>query len=208
MSEQQKSKIDWTRFLLHESNKEDVLRSLYLGHLNAPDTPPQPGHLVFNERHDGMNVNLRTNRRVFGTRRDTTTTAVIPRQAEKETVGEIDRASKRKEEKKRKDKPKALTSLAKRDFCIKCGCDLECEWYDGVGEELMRLAENLREIGAVRNNQETRFAMYQNYTKIVHGRNTKGVRFPLPRCIETKIKNFFPNGEGEQYVGFKRQKTK
>ena len=133
----------------------------------------------------------------------TNDTIVHSEDEEKEKIA----AAERKRSTVRKEPPGVVFHPA-RDICIKCGLDLECQWYDGVGAELLRMADNLRDADAVRNNRETRFACYQNYVNIMHGWDQKGLRFPLPSCIEKKIKMSFPNEAGDEYVGFKRQKTK
>ncbi len=54
-------------------------------------------------------------------------------------------------------------------------------------------------------NNEIRFKAYGIASQIIRGRMGFGNRRPLPKCVETSIKNHKPERNGI-YTGFKRMK--
>ncbi len=51
-------------------------------------------------------------------------------------------------------------------------------------------------------NQKIRFVLYKTFTYLRYGHLGRGVCIPLCACVESKVKELFPNEEGTPYTGF------
>ena len=55
-------------------------------------------------------------------------------------------------------------------------------------------------------NRERRKSMYRMFTYLKYGHLGRGVRIPIPECVLTKIKEIYPDPDGE-YMGFKESEA-
>lgn len=67
-------------------------------------------------------------------------------------------------------------------------------------EVMMKEAEELEEDG--KSNKEIRFFLYQQCARLL-GYTGKGNRQKLPVCATGNIKDYYPKGKDEEYVGFR-----
>ena len=67
-----------------------------------------------------------------------------------------------------------------------------CEWDGALGRDMKMYSRTLDENLT---NPQVRFQLYRWYHKAKHGTGVKGVREPMPWCVEQEIKRAYPSGE-------------
>ena len=90
-------------------------------------------------------------------------------------------------------------------LCDDCEEGEPCEWDGEVGEELRNYAEMLENQDLPNNNM--RFHLYRHYSFAQHGPSVKGLRVPLPWCVELAIKREYPGDGKSAYMFFKKAKA-
>ena len=113
------------------------------------------------------------------------------------------------ESEKQTKKIRAMESIgsveSQKLLCDDCQDEENCEWHGEVGEEMKNYAEMLE--NEEDNNKQIRFHLYQYYSRAKHGPSMKGLRVPLPWCVELQIKREYPNGGKTAYTFFKQAKA-
>ncbi len=84
-----------------------------------------------------------------------------------------------------------------------CKCRV-CKWEE-YSDLLTGLAKAMEQDDSM-SNENKRFSMYKNYTFAEWGFLGKKNRKKLPKCVQLKIRELFPETEGV-YVGFKGVST-
>ena len=94
--------------------------------------------------------------------------------------------------------------------CYYCG-SMPCDWIT-MGEELIQDAteryvtnesgQQITSTGQVVLQSKIRKTIYRKYTRLRYGKLGASERIPLPICVESAIKNAFPEPD-DTYMGFK-----
>ena len=90
-------------------------------------------------------------------------------------------------------------------LCVLCN-SVPCLWkeYGKIVLEGCIVWESigLRNTSREVKNRKCRYYCYKEFTRHMHGSLGKGNRIQLPRCIQDKIREKFPNKSSRGYVGF------
>lgn len=87
-------------------------------------------------------------------------------------------------------------------ICLRCNND-PCRWHQH-GARLTRFANALRSQNPNLRNDQIRFRLYQEYTRLVYGVLGQGNRRRIPECVENTIKALYPS---ETYTGYSSGKS-
>jgi hypothetical protein len=101
--------------------------------------------------------------------------------------------------------------IEEEQVCWLCG-GTPCDWLEysvKLLEEINnkfptdvdgnRIDASSHEIASMK---QIRYALYRAFTYAQYGHLGKGNRIKLGKCVEEKIKELFPNPDGEEYTGF------
>ena len=87
--------------------------------------------------------------------------------------------------------------------CPECGrSKSKCLWLV-YGGQIRRCMIKVKKESPRPPNTKIRHEGYKKAAKLIFGSLGKGNRKKLPDCVEGEIKNLYPAGRGEAYVGFK-----
>ena len=100
-----------------------------------------------------------------------------------------------------------VRNRAEGEDCHLCRMGQGCEW-DELKADMLEVAKDIEldpKTSNAWNNRKIRFNLYRYYTQVINGYLGRAVRIPLPFCIETKIKEMFPDDGTLGYVGYKNE---
>ena len=86
------------------------------------------------------------------------------------------------------------------NMCTKCG-NTPC-LVALMGQELVDEGNRCKSNNNAGNNK-VRFRLHRLFTRKMHGVLGSDHRIPLPMCMESLIKDSFPNEDGSAFVGYR-----
>jgi hypothetical protein len=93
----------------------------------------------------------------------------------------------------------------RRLLCDACEEGDDCEWEGVIGQEMKNYAEILETEEST--NNQIRFHLYLFYVSSQHAPSAKGLRVPLPWCVELAVKEEYPGNGMWGYSFFKKAKA-